>query len=160
MLFRSYKGSTPLVVLACAVQDPGNLGAIIRSAEAAGATGLVAVGPCADPYGWKAIRGSMGSALRLPVVSERLVPDALAAVDRYRCRLLGATPAGGVPYSEVDMTGPLAIAIGSEGLGLPPEVLLALDARVTIPMRPPVESLNTAITAALLLYEAARQRPS
>ena len=68
---RVYAGAGPLVVIAVDVQDPGNLGAIVRVAEAAGATGVVAAGASADPFGWKALRGSMGSALRLPIVAAR-----------------------------------------------------------------------------------------
>lgn len=153
-----YDGPAPLVLLACGVQDPGNLGAIARAAEAAGATGLVAAGPCADPFSWKALRGSMGSALRLPIAT---VPDPIDAVleaRRHHCRLVGAVPQGGTPYFDLDFTGGIMVAVGSEGQGLPPDVAHHLDDRATIPMRAPVDSLNTAVTAALLVYEAARQR--
>lgn len=153
-----YGGRAPLVVLACGVQDPGNLGTIVRAAEAAGATGLVAVAPCADPYGWKALRGSMGSALRLPIASATDGAVAVRDARRHGCRVIGAVPRTGTRYVDLDMTCSIAIAVGSEGQGLPDAVLRDLDDRVSIPMASPVESLNTAVTAALLLYEAARQR--
>ena len=154
---RLYAGATPLVVIAVDVQDPGNLGAIGRVAEAAGASGLVAAGASADPFGWKALRGSMGSSLRLPVVrsdSESAVVDAR----HHKCRIVAAVPRDAPSIYEVDLTGPMAILIGGEGHGLPPGLVSQADERVTIPMRPPVESLNAAIAAALLVYEAHRQR--
>jgi RNA methyltransferase, TrmH family len=157
-LDRIYAGAAPLAAIAVDVQDPGNVGAIVRVAEAAGASGVIAAGASANPYGWKALRGSMGSALRLPVVA---APDpAAAAADARRrgCRIVATTPHGGTPIGDATLTGPLAILIGGEGPGLPPPLADAADERVTIPMQPPVESLNAAVTAALMLYEARRQR--
>ncbi len=153
-----YAPAPALIVLALDVQDPGNVGAIVRAAEAAGATGVVAAGACADPFGWKALRGSMGSALRLPVAIARDAESAAAAARRHGCRLVVASPRGGRPFVGVDLAGPLALVIGGEGAGVPAAILEAADERVTIPMREPVESLNTAVAAALLLYEARRQR--
>jgi TrmH family RNA methyltransferase len=154
---RVYGGDRALVVVACDVQDPGNIGAIVRVAEAAGATGLIAAGQSADPFGWKALRGSMGSALRLPVVVDRDTDHALARARHHRCRIVATVPRGGRALFEAALNGPLAIAIGGEGAGLPPDVIDHADETVTIPMVPPVESLNAAVTAALLLYEARRQ---
>ena len=150
-------GSTPLVMVACDIQDPGNVGAIVRVAEAAGATGVIVAGASADPFGWKALRGSMGSALRLPVSVERngFAPTALK---RHGCTVIATVPRGGTPLYDADLSGPVAILIGGEGQGLSAAMVAEADQRVTIPMRPPVESLNTAVTAALLLYEAQRQR--
>ncbi|OFV93647.1 MAG: hypothetical protein A3G76_06085 [Acidobacteria bacterium RIFCSPLOWO2_12_FULL_65_11] len=149
---------TPLAIVAVDVQDPGNLGAIVRVAEAGGATGVVATGASADPFGWKALRGSMGSALRLPIVSS---PDGIAAIGearRHFCRVIATVPRRGRSLFEVDLTGPVAVLIGGEGQGLTPSLVEAADERVTIPMQPPVESLNAAVTAALVVYEARRQR--
>lgn len=149
---------TPLVVVAVDVQDPGNLGAIVRVAEAGGATGVVAAGASADPFGWKALRGSMGSALRLPILAR---PDAAAAIAEARhhgCRVIATMPRQGRSLFDVNLTGPVAILIGGEGQGLTPSLLEAADERVTLPMQPPVESLNAAVTAALIVYEARRQR--
>jgi len=147
-----------MIAIACEVQDPGNLGAIARVAEAAGASGLVVAGPGADPFGWKAVRGSMGSMLRLPIV---LCDSADAAVDeaqRQGCRVVATVPRGGQPLYGVSLEGALAVLIGAEGSGLPDRLINRADVTVTIPMKPPVESLNTAVTAALILYEARRQR--
>ena len=155
---RVYGAQPPLVVVAVDVQDPGNVGAIVRVAEAAGATGVVAAGVSADPFGWKALRGSMGSGLRLPLASG-LSADAAVADARGRgCRVVATSPRDGTSVFDIDLSGPIAVVIGGEGPGLPPPLLDAADQRVTIPMQPPVESLNAAVTAALILYEARRQR--
>jgi TrmH family RNA methyltransferase len=153
-----YAARQPFVVIACDVQDPGNLGAITRVAEAAGASGLIAAGHSADPLGWKALRGSMGSALRLPIVSRDSVDDAVAEARRHRCRIVATLPRGGTSLTASDLRAPVAILIGGEGHGLPAGLIDAADVRVTIPMEPPVESLNAAVTAALVAYEARRQR--
>jgi TrmH family RNA methyltransferase len=146
------------VVIACGVQDPGNIGAIVRVAEAAGAAALVATEGCADPYGWKALRGSMGSALRLPIRVNAPWPDAVAEARRAGARVLVTVPAGGRPMFDARLVGPLAVVVGGEGSGLPGALVDEADERITIPMAAPVESLNTAIAAALVLYEAQRQR--
>ncbi len=147
-----------LAVIAVDIQDPGNVGAIVRVAEAAGATGVVAAGASADPFGWKALRGSMGSALRLPVTSRVGVDEAMASARAAGCRVIAATPRGGEPVFSANLRGPIAILIGGEGPGLPSAVIESADVPVTIPMQAPVESLNAAVTAALVLYEARRQR--
>jgi TrmH family RNA methyltransferase len=153
---RLYAG-TPLVVVACDVQDPGNVGAIVRVTEAGGGTGLIAAGRCADPFSPKALRGSMGSALRLPIVVTD-VETAVADVRRHLCRVIAAVPRGGRSIFDVDLTGPCAILIGSEGAGLSGPILASGDDCFSIPMQPQVESLNVAVTAALVVYEARRQR--
>jgi TrmH family RNA methyltransferase len=155
-----YRGTAALVVVAIDVQDPGNLGAIVRVAEAAGATGLIAAGGSANPFGWKALRGSMGSSLRLPIAADVAVEDAIADARRRGCRIVATVPRDGSSVFETDLRGPLQLLIGGEGRGLPPELIEAADERVTIPMQPPVESLNAAVTAALIVYEAMRQRRS
>jgi RNA methyltransferase, TrmH family len=150
--------AVPLVVIAADVQDPGNLGAIVRVAEAAGASGVIASGQSADPFGWKALRGSMGSALRLPLVSCPAVEAAVAAARAHGCRIVATVPRAGRLLFDADLTGPVAVLIGGEGPGLPAAMVTAADERVTVPMQPPVESLNAAVTAALIAYEAMRQR--
>jgi TrmH family RNA methyltransferase len=155
---RLYAGARSLVAIAVDVQDPGNLGAIVRVAEAAGATGVVAAGASASPFGWKALRGSMGSGLRLPMAAGIDADVAVADAHQRGCRIVATVPHGGTPVFDVDLTGPLAVLIGGEGSGLPPSLVDAADERVTIPMQAPVESLNAAVTAALILYEARRQR--
>jgi RNA methyltransferase, TrmH family len=150
--------SIALVVIAADVQDPGNIGAITRVAEAGGANGVIAAGASADPFGWKALRGSMGSALRLPIAVQK---NAYLAVDNARkngCEVIAAMPSGGVSLFELRLSEAVAFLVGGEGGGLAADLSAAADVRVSIPMKHPVESLNTAVAAALLVYEACRQR--
>jgi TrmH family RNA methyltransferase len=153
-----YSSSSPLVVVAVDVQDPGNVGAIVRVAEAGGATGVVCAGATADAFGWKALRGSMGSALRLPLQTVTDVSEAVADARKGGCRIVATAPRGGRSLFDADYSPPIAVLIGGEGSGLQPGLIEAADERVTIPMQRPVESLNTAVTAALIVYEARRQR--
>lgn len=149
--------SIPLVAIACDVQDPGNVGAIIRVAEAAGATGVVAAGHSADPFGPKALRGSMGSAFRLPV-STAQSGDAIRAARARGCIVHAAVAHDGRSLFDLDLTRPTAVLLGSEGGGLRAALTDLADERFTIPMHPPVDSLNVAVAAAIVLYEARRQR--
>jgi RNA methyltransferase, TrmH family len=147
-----------LVLAAAGLQDPGNAGAIIRSATAAGATGVVLDELSADPWGWKALRASMGSAFHLPVVRSRAVA---ALIEEWRgsgVRIVATVPRGGVSMYDVDFTMPTALLLGGEGAGLPDRLIAAADTRVSIPMHGGIESLNAAVAAAVLLYEAQRQR--
>ncbi len=153
-----FGGHAPLTVIACDVQDPGNVGALVRVAEAAGASGVIVAGQSSDPFGWKALRGSMGSALRLPVVVMPHVADAVHAARASGARIVATAPHQGQSLFETTLTGPLALLIGGEGAGLSDAAIASADARVTIPMEAPVESLNAAVAAAVLLFEARRQR--
>jgi TrmH family RNA methyltransferase len=155
-----YKDPAPMVVIAVDVQDPGNIGAIARVAEAGGATGMVAAGACASPFGWKALRGSMGSSLRLPILIQPASDRAVEDARRRGCRIIATVPRNGRSLFDISYAGPIAILIGGEGPGLPQTLVDGSDERVTIPMKAPVESLNAAVTAALLVYEARRQRAS
>ncbi len=146
-----------LLVTAVAVQEPGNAGAIVRAAEACGATGVLFCGASADPFGWKALRGSMGSALRLPVAAAD-VDAVLAAARRHGVRLAATRPRGGRDPRTVDLRQPVAFLLGGEGPGLSPAVVDAADLCLSLPMSEPVESLNVAVAAALLVYEAFNQR--
>jgi TrmH family RNA methyltransferase len=152
--------SPQLVLVLAGIQDAGNVGAMIRTAEACGATGLVCSTGTADPFGWKALRGGMGSTFRLPVCRREPLDAVLAALRAKGIALLAAVPGRGTPLPHNDLTGPVALLLGAEGAGLPPEAAAAADIRITIPMRAPVESLNVAVAAAIILYEAARQRES
>ena len=147
----------PLIVVAHDVQDPGNVGGIMRTAEAAGATALVATASTADPLGWKALRGSMGSALRLPIARGE-VDDVLRALKSAGIQTSALVPRSGRPLFETDLRKPSALLLGAEGAGLPDDLLRQVDQRITIPMQTPVESLNVGVAAALVLYEAFRQR--
>ncbi len=149
--------ANPLIVVAHEVQDPGNVGSIVRTAEAAGATAFIATQSTADPLGWKALRGSMGSALRLPIARAGM-GETLEGL-----RKAGITPAALVPRHgeslfSVDFKAPTALILGGEGPGLPADIVRRIDRRVSIPMSGPVESLNVGVAAALVLYEAFRQR--
>lgn len=139
------------------VQDPGNLGAAVRSADAMGATGVVSIGHAADPAGWKALRGAMGSTFRLPV-SRAPLDDVLAAAGVQGVTVLAATARGGVALSDAPLSAPVLLLFGGEGAGLPEAVIPAHATRLTIPMRAGVESLNVAVAVGLVLYEARRQR--
>jgi TrmH family RNA methyltransferase len=153
-----YRHPESFVLVAVDVQDPGNLGALVRAAEAGGATGALVCGASAHPYSWKALRGSMGSALRLPTAS---VSDAEACVADLRAagvRTIAASPRDGHDPDAVNWTGSIALVIGGEGTGLHDSVRAACDESVTIPMAAPVESLNVSVAAAILIYAARRQR--
>ena len=147
-----------LIVAPVDVQDPGNLGALLRAAEAGGSTGAIVCSASASPFSWKAIRGSMGSVLRLPIAAG-VEPDELLALARAnRLRTVASVPRGGDPPDAIDWSGGVLLFVGGEGPGLSDATIAACDARVSIPMQPPVESLNVAVAAALLVYEARRQR--
>jgi TrmH family RNA methyltransferase len=154
------RGSSPLVVVLAAVQDPGNVGTILRSAEAFGATGAVAARGTADPWSPKALRASAGSALRLPVLRGMAIPVLLAQLKIARVRIYAATSAPETrgAAAEADLREPSAIFVGNESNGLPAEVVRAADAAISIPMAASVDSLNAGVAASLVLYEAARQR--
>jgi len=147
-----------LVLAAFRVQDPGNVGAIVRSADAAGATGVLLDQQTADPWTWKALRASMGSAFRVPVYRDGTALDRVRSWQRQGLRVIAADPREGVSMYDLPLTEPLVLVLGAEGAGVPHDVLALADARVRIPMRARVESLNVAVAAALLAYEAQRQR--
>ncbi len=149
---------TPLVLVADGVQNPGNLGGLLRTAEAAGASGAILAGGCADPFSWKALRGSMGSAFRLPHLRGLPIEEALDALEARGVAVLATDAAGERRYDEADLRGPVALVVGSEGAGLPAAVRERATARLRIPLAGPVESLNVGVAAALVLFEAARQR--
>jgi TrmH family RNA methyltransferase len=152
-----FQGASPFVVATVDVQDPGNVGAIIRVAEAGGATGVIVAGASADPFGWRALRGSMGSALRVPLCVKKGAYE-FDAARRHGCRVVATAPRGGRSVFDANLTGPLVVVIGGEGRGLPEALLRSADDCVTVPMQAPVDSLNAAVTAALIVYEARRQR--
>jgi TrmH family RNA methyltransferase len=146
------------VLVAVDVQDPGNVGALLRSAEAGGATGAFVTGASANPFSWKALRGSMGSALRLPVVTGVPPDPILSAMRAAGMRTVASIARGGSDPDGVSWTGRVGLWIGGEGPGLSHELVERCDQRVTIPMAPQVESLNAAVAGALLVYAARRQR--
>jgi RNA methyltransferase, TrmH family len=147
-----------LVLMLADVQDPGNVGAIIRAADGCGATGVVALERTADPFGWKALRGAMGSTFRVPTLGRQSLEASLQYARGRRLRVLATVPRGGTPLPAADLGSPCAILIGGEGAGLPAAMVETSDERLTIPMRTGIESLNVAVAAAIVLYEASRQR--
>ncbi len=149
-----------LLVVAAGVQDPGNLGAIARAAEAAGATGLVVTGDGARPFGSKALRGSMGSLLRLPVAVVTGGAECARSLGQAGWRQALATARDGVPFAEFDWKGPLALWLAAESGELPAGVDEGQFEGITIPMAGAVESLNVATAAAILCFAAGRVRGS
>ena len=149
-----------IVLILDEVQDPGNVGAIVRAADACGVTGIIAGEGTADPYGWKALRGSMGSAFRVPIARRQAIAGAVQKARALGIRVLAAVPRDGVALPDTNLRGPVAVLLGGEGPGLSDALVSLACGRLTIPMRSPVESLNVAITAALIVYEARRQRTS
>ncbi len=145
----------PLVVVAAGLQDPGNLGTLVRSAEAFGATGMMLLPGTVSLWNPKTLRASSGSVFRLPVVALDAA-EAFAALRAAGVRLLAAVARDG--DSEADLRGPCALLVGNEGAGLPDAWIAEADARVTIPLPGGVESLNAAIAGSVLLYDAMRQR--
>jgi TrmH family RNA methyltransferase len=157
---RLYRVPAPLVLVAVGVQNPGNLGGLLRTAEAAGASGAYLAAGCADPFSWKALRGSMGSAFRLPHRRGLPAEDALRRVHERGLLTLAADAAGETVLHEhpLDLRGPTALVVGAEGSGLPEALRSEVAHRVRIPMQGAAESLNVGVAAAVLLFEAARQR--
>ncbi|HTX40488.1 MAG TPA: RNA methyltransferase [Acidobacteriaceae bacterium] len=160
-LAEAVAGTRPLVLIAAGLQDPGNLGTLVRSAEAFGATGVLALPGTVSVWNAKTLRASAGSAFRVPVIYERAAA-AFEALAERSIPVYAAVPAGAgegaIPCSSTDLAAPAAILIGNEGSGLSPEMLERATARITIPTPGPTESLNASIAASILLYEAARQR--
>lgn len=147
----------PMVVVLAGIQDPGNLGTILRSAEAFGANGLVCLPGTVNPWNPKAVRASAGSIFRLPVIAAE--PDECFSMLRQAGAHIYTTAVrDAVPADEMNLGAPVAFLIGNEGAGVPPEIAAQADAALTIPCPGPVESLNAAAAASVLLYEAARQR--
>jgi TrmH family RNA methyltransferase len=146
-----------LVVVLDAVQDPGNVGTILRSAEAFGATCVVRLASTASPWNLKALRASAGSVWRLPTFAMDEA-EAYAAMKSLRFQFIAAVAQKGQAPDALGWSGPIALLIGSEGRGLSPEWLARATHHVTIPMPGQVESLNAAMAASLLLYEASKQR--
>src|ERR1700722_12716821 len=146
----------PLLVIA-GVQDPGNLGTILRSAEAFGAGGVVLGEGTVSPFNPKVIRASAGSVFRLPIVQAKL-SGILDQMRELGLRLIATSSHKGTPLDQANLTGPLAVFIGSEGAGVPQDLLAEMTEVVAIPHSSSVESLNAGVAASIVLYEAARQR--
>ena len=150
-------GSDPLLVGVAGLQDPGNLGTIIRSAEAFGARAVLLGEKTVSHFNSKTVRGSAGSLFREPLIRVKL-GESIALLKQQGVRVLATSAHKGKPLQQANFTGAAMIVVGNEGAGVPPEILSMADELVTIPHSPRVESLNAGIAASILLYEAARQR--
>lgn len=148
----------PLTVCCDAIQDPGNLGTILRTAEAAGASGLITLKGTTDVFAPKTLRSAMGSAFRLPLATGLSTDELLFATRAAGLRLVAADGAAKHTYLQYDWRRPTAVVLGNEARGLRTELLERCDAHIRIPLHAPVESLNVASAAAVILFEAARQR--
>jgi TrmH family RNA methyltransferase len=152
-------GSVSLILIAVGLQDPGNLGTLVRSAEAFGATGVLTTPGTVSAWNQKALRASAGSVFRVPVVA--VAASDIEGLKQGGVRLIAAVGSDGadvIAAQAMDFTAGCALMIGNEGAGLAAEWMEMCDARVTIPCPGAVESLNAAVAGSLLLYEASRQR--
>jgi TrmH family RNA methyltransferase len=150
----------PIMVLV-GLQDPGNLGTIMRSAEAFGSAGVVLGEGTVSPFNSKVIRASAGSVFRLPVVVAKSaggLEEVLAKLRARNVRLIATSSHKGTPLDQASLTGPLVIFIGNEGSGVPRDLVSKMDETVAIPHTPQVESLNAGVAGSIVLYESARQR--
>jgi TrmH family RNA methyltransferase len=152
------RGRVPLLVILHGINNPVNVGAIIRSAEAAGATGVITTANTADPFSAKSLRGAMGSAFRLPIWKGASYADALSWCTARNIKTVCADVRAGVLYTDINWTIPRALIVGPESTGLSHEEVATADEAVRIGMHGEVESLNVGVAAGIMLYEAARQR--
>jgi TrmH family RNA methyltransferase len=149
--------SAPLLMILAGIQDPGNLGTILRSAEAFGADGVISLAGTVSGWNQKALRASAGSVFRLPLVSAG-VDECFLHLREAGVRVLTTALRDAMPADQADLAAPVALIIGNEGNGVPDEIAARADCPITIPSPGPVESLNASVAAGVLLYEASRQR--
>jgi len=149
--------SQSLVVVLSGIQNPGNLGTMLRSAEAFGASGVLLGEGTVSQFNSKAIRASAGSVFRVPAVAVK-VEQTIPRLRQAGLKLVATSSHGGTPADQTNLAGRLALFIGNEGSGLPHKLISQMDETVAVPHPGPVESLNAAVAASVLLYEAARQR--
>jgi TrmH family RNA methyltransferase len=149
----------PFLIIAEAIEKPGNLGTILRSADAAGVDGVIVCDRCTDIYNPNVVRASVGTLFTLPVV-EATSREALLWLQERKIKIVASTPSAKEEFTDVDLTGAVAIAVGTEQLGLKQLWMQASDIKVRIPMHGIANSLNVATATTLLLYEVVRQRKS
>jgi TrmH family RNA methyltransferase len=147
----------PLILVLAGLQDPGNLGTILRSAEAFGARGVLSLPGTVSAWNPKAVRASAGSVFRLPLLAAG-AEESFARLREAGITLWTTAVTGAAPAHLADLAGPIALLIGNEGNGVPEELAAQAERAVTIPCPGPVESLNASVAASVLLYEASRQR--
>ena len=158
MLETDEEGRKPLLMVLDNLQDPGNLGTILRAGEAAGVTGVIMSQDCVDIYNPKVIRSTMGSVYRMPFAYVEHLPETLAVIAEAGIHSYAAHLKGKNSYDQEDYTRGTAFLIGNEGNGLRDEVADAAECYIKIPMCGEVESLNAAVASSVLMFEAARQR--
>jgi RNA methyltransferase, TrmH family len=151
------KVTAPLILVLAGLQDPGNLGTVLRSAEAFGATGIVSLPGTVSAWNSKAVRASAGSVFRVPFVSAS-AEECFRSLREAGVATLATAVRNSQPADRADLRAATALIIGNEGNGVPREIAALADGAVTIPCPGPVESLNAAVAASVLLYEASRQR--
>lgn len=156
--FKAAQTDSPLLIVMHAINNPVNVGAILRTAEAAGVTGAIATANTADPFSPKALRGAMGSAFRLPIWTGPSYADVLAWCAQRKIQTICADAHAAKAFTDVNWNAPSALIVGPESSGLSLEEISAADEAVSIPMHADVESLNVAVATGILLYEAVRQR--
>lgn len=152
------ESKSPLIIFCVELQDPGNLGTIIRTADAVAASGVILSKGTVDLYNAKVIRSSMGSIFHLPIVQVDDINETIQYFKQKKIKIIATEVNAGTDYFAVDLKAPAMVLVGNEGAGLPKDVIALADEVVKIPMPGRAESLNAAISAAVLLYEALRQR--
>lgn len=156
-ILKDREKNPPLVIVLAAIQDPGNLGTILRSSEAFGATGIITLTGTVSEWNPKAVRASAGSVFRVPMLAAG-PQECFARLRKIDITIWATATHQAKEANRADLTGPVALIIGNEGNGVPAELAARADGALTIPCPGPVESLNAAVAASVLLYEAARQR--
>ena len=149
--------ASPLYIVLEGVEKPGNLGAVLRTADAAGVTGVIVCDPLTDLYNPNLIRSSLGGIFTVPTVSCSS-EQAIAMLKKHGVRILTAQLQDSHLYYDTDMTGPTALVMGTESTGLTEQWRRAADAHIRIPMLGQLDSLNVSVSAAILTFEAVRQR--
>jgi TrmH family RNA methyltransferase len=147
-----------LLVVLHQLNNPVNVGAILRTAEAAGVSGVMTTTSTSDPFSPKSLRGAMGSAFRLPIWTGLNYSEMIAWCRQHAITTICADVEAGLAYTEIDWTKPTGLLLGPESTGFTPEELGEADRRVSIPMKGAAESLNVSVASGILLFEAARQR--
>jgi TrmH family RNA methyltransferase len=152
------EGRDLLLLVACGGQDPGNLGTVMRSAAALGASALLTLHETVCPFNPKAVRSSAGAIFRLPVLAGIAANELLDRLRAAQVRIIAADRHSHSPLHEADLRGSLAILVGREASGLPPEIVREASLLLSIPIRPVMDSVNVATAGSVFLYEVARQR--
>ena len=156
--FEEIRQREGIILLLSGLQDPGNLGTIFRVAEAGSVAGVIISQDTIDPYNPKVVRASMGSFFRVPFLADQDMGDCLKKLRSQGYRIWATAVQDGLSFWEMDFSKPTAVFFGQEGAGLPPHWLEEADGLLTVPMAPGVDSLNVAMAAGLIIYEALRQK--